>query len=233
VRFHKAAGDEERTAFVFPQILNRTVGCVIIAVAFAIAVEDDDAVGICRAVVVRWQRWQHTVRHGNLRARNRPRPSNWRTTTIVGRAAAVGGFAPRFRVVNSTVINLPRAHSDIAVFLEQLRQRRPVGMRGAKIGSIPQHARPGRMAAGEQRGARWIAERELAVISIEAHAGLGERVEIRRLRVKQTAITTQLDGAWLVAVRLRRKMRRGAGHRAKRRTAGTDHGLAAERTGGD
>ena len=70
VRFHKSARDEKRLVLVFAQILNRAVGGVIIAVAFAVAVQHDDAVGIRGARIVRGQRRQHAVRLRNLRARN-------------------------------------------------------------------------------------------------------------------------------------------------------------------
>ena len=76
--------------------------------------------------------------------------------------------------------------------LEQLRQRCPLGMRDAEIGAVAQHTGLCRIAAGEKRDARRIAERKLAVIPIEAHTRLGERIKIRRPGAKHTGVTTQL-----------------------------------------
>src|ERR1035437_7073102 len=120
-------------------------------IRLAVAVEDDNAVGIRRAAGVGWQRRQNTVGLGNLRARNFHVVSERRAAAIVGRAAPVTGGVPRFGVVNAAVINLPGADGNITVLAEQLRQRRPIGVRGAEIRAIAENARPGRIAPGEQR----------------------------------------------------------------------------------
>src|ERR1035437_1822596 len=154
VRFHKSARDEKRLVLVFAEILNRAGGGVIHAMRLAAAVKNDNAIRISGTARVGGQRRENIAGlAADIFAMNCLGFSNWRTAAVVSWAAAVAGLAPRFRIVNAAVINFSCAHSDVAVFLEQLRQRRPVRMRGAEIRAISENACLGRISSGEQRRA--------------------------------------------------------------------------------
>ena len=189
MRLHKSAGDEERLVLVFAEVFNRAVGGAIITVAFAVAVQDDDAVGIRGLFYVLRQRFLHVgglVWSGGLGQMLRL------ATGGLARIRRLIRVHPRLRIVQTVaVINFAGADGNVAVFPEQLRQRCPVGMRDTKIRAVAQHAGHGWLAAGEQRGARGIAQRKLAVVAVETHAGFRQRVEVRRLRVKTAAVAAQ------------------------------------------
>ena len=191
MRLHKPAGDEKRLVAVLAQMLNRAVGGVIIAMGFAVAFEHHDAVGIRRAAFVSRQRVEHIARFGRRGAgMNRLGFADGGAAAIVRWPAGVGGYAPRFRIVNAAVENFPGADGDIAMVFEQLRQRGPVRMRGAKIRAVAEHAGLGGFTAGEQRGAGRIAQGKLAIIPFKPHAGFGQRIQMRRLRAKPAAVAT-------------------------------------------
>jgi hypothetical protein len=61
----------------------------------------------------------------------------------------------------------------------------------AKIRAIAEDASRGRPAAGEQRRARRIAQRELAIIAIESHSRFREGVNIRRPRAKTARVAPE------------------------------------------
>jgi len=64
-------------------------------------------------------------------------------------------------------------------------------MRLAEITAVAEHAGVRRRAAGKQRSAGGIAERELAVIAIETHTALGEGVDVRRPGRKSAGVATE------------------------------------------
>jgi hypothetical protein len=73
----------------------------------------------------------------------------------------------------------PRRHE--ALILEMLRQCDPIWMRVAKHDRVVEHAGHRRIAAVQQRGARRVAKRELAIRAIEPHAAGGQPIDIRCL----------------------------------------------------
>ena len=108
-----------------------------------------------------------------LRARRRLDPAPRRRPRIEH-------FRPRLSDPRSAVEDLPRPRRRVAVVLEILRQRHPLRMRGAEVRRVIQHAARRREAPGEERRARRIAERELAIRAVEPHRARGELVHVRR-----------------------------------------------------
>ena len=95
--------------------------------------------------------------------------------------ARLAAHHPVFRVVDAAVKDLAGAGGDVAVGLEMLRHADEAGIGVAEIGAIVEDAGRIGVLAGQQAGARRVAERELAIGPLEADAAFGEGVEIRRV----------------------------------------------------
>jgi len=90
---------------------------------------------------------------------------------------------PRGRVVEAAVIQLAHTLDEIAVLLEQLRQRHHVGQRFAEMGlQVPDLRRVG-PRAGQQAGPRRRANRLLTVRPVERDAAASQPVQVRRVDV--------------------------------------------------
>ncbi len=104
---------------------------------------------------------------------------------------------PGFVVVEAGVEELAAAQGGVAVFAEELWERDPVRMEVADAGAVAENlGGVGRMA-GEERRARRIAERELAVVAVEANALGGESVDVGTVRVEAAVVAGEL-GAHVV-----------------------------------
>ncbi len=77
--------------------------------------------------------------------------------------------------------NLPGVRRHVAVILEPARNRNVVRVPETPPLAVVHHAGLGRIVAGEQRGARRVAERVLRGGMVEPHAALRERVDVGRL----------------------------------------------------
>src|SRR5262249_57677442 len=107
----------------------------------------------------------------------------------LARPGGVDGQVPRRRVVEAggadlrryaVMVQLADAGHEIAVLLERLRQRDGIGDVLAEVGLVLVDLRGVGAQAGQERRPAWVAKRELAVGPIEAHALLGEPIDIRR-----------------------------------------------------
>ena len=172
----KAASDEKGLIFVFVEVADDGVGGMIVAVAFAHAVEEDHAVGFRRAAYILRQRRGEIggLGGGNLSVGG----------GLEGMAAsAAGAFentianVPGLGVVDAAVIDLTAANDGVAILAEELREADVIGMFVAEAGGVAKHAGGRGMTSGEEGRARGIAQRELAIVAVEMHAGFGEGVE--------------------------------------------------------
>ena len=104
-------------------------------------------------------------------------------------SARIDHFLPRLRVVEPAGADLARypvmeeladPRHEVAMFAEQLGQRHGVRQVLAKMRFVFQHSRRVRTQAGKERGAAGIAQRELAIGAVEAHAALRQSIDVRR-----------------------------------------------------
>src|SRR5262249_31199684 len=193
VRLEKSASNEERLVFVRAQVFDGAVRNAIIAIALAVPIQNNDAIGIRGTAEIVLRRWD-SIR-GLRRSRRRRKDqifspcSATRRLDFGGRAIGVG---PSFWIIAAGVKDFPAAQANIAVFPEALRQCDPIGMNASEGDAIAEHPGFCRWPTRKQRRARWIAKRKLAVISVKTNTGFGECVEVRRLGVKHTAVTAEL-----------------------------------------
>ncbi len=177
VRFDEAAAEEEGLILVLVEDFDGVVGGFVIGMAFALAVENDDAVGVRRLGKIAGKRGKGARREwrgGSPVFLQHHRMAAGATRSL-GDAAADG---PGFKIIEAAVINFADADGGVTIFLEELREGGPVGVDGAEVGAISQDAGDGRAATGHERGAGGIAEGKLAIVVFKADAGFGECVEV-------------------------------------------------------
>ena len=100
-------------------------------------------------------------------------------------------------VVEAGVEEFAGAQGGVAVVAEEVWESDPVGVELRDAGGVAEDFGRVRRMAGEQGGARGIAERELAVVAVEADALGGELVDVGRVRVEAGAVAGEL-GAHVV-----------------------------------
>ncbi len=198
VRFGEAAADEEGFGgIVFSALVEEfdgEVGDHVIACTFAVAVEDEDLVGVGGALVVGGKYGEDAVGHGDLGARDVHGLAGLRWVHGFDVAVEVG---PGFVVVEAGVEELAAAQGGVAVLAEELREGDPVGMQVAHAGGVAEDLGGVRRVAGEERRARRIAERELAVVAVEADAFGGEGVDVGTMGVEAAVVAGEF-GAHVV-----------------------------------
>ena len=140
-----------------------------------------------------------------------------------GRASDVPGAV----VVQAAVENLPRGGGHVAVLPEVLRQRDHLRHVQAEPASVAGNAGVRGASAGEQRRARRVAQRVLAIGAVESHAAARQRVDVRRLHRKAVAAQPHVeivggDEQHVGPCRRRRGQRRGS-HAEQRPASGNYH----------
>ena len=176
-------------SFALIEELNGAVGDHVIACTFAVAVEDEDLVGVGGAFIVGGENRQDAVGHGDAGVRDVHGLAGLRRVHGLDVAIEVG---PCLVVVEAGVEELAAAQSRVAVFAEELRKRDPVGMQVAHAGAVAENLGGVGWMAGEERRTRRIAERELAVVAIEANALGSETVDIGAVRVEAAVVAGEL-----------------------------------------
>ncbi len=198
VRFGEAAADEEglvRIVFcALVEVGDGAVGHQVVACTFAVAFEDEDLIGVSGALIVGGEDGQDAVGHGDARVRDVHRLAGLRRVHGFDVAVEVG---PGFVIVEAGVEEFAAAQGGVSVFAEELRESDPVGMQVADAGAVAEDlGGVGRMA-GEERRTRRVAERELAVVAIEANAFGGECVDVGTVGVEAAVVAGEL-GAHVV-----------------------------------
>jgi hypothetical protein len=99
---------------------------------------------------------------------------------------------PGLVIVEAGVEEFAAAQGGIAVFAEELREGDPVRVKVADAGAVAENfGGVGRMAS-EERRTRWVAERELAVVAIEADAFGGESVDVWTVGLEAAVVAGEL-----------------------------------------
>jgi hypothetical protein len=106
-------------------------------------------------------------------------------------------LGPGLRVIQAGVEELAAAQSGVSVFAEVAGEGYPVGVSLDNGGGVAEDAGLAREMAGEERGARGIAERELAVVAVEADAVRAECIDVWAVRVEAAVVAGKL-GAHVV-----------------------------------
>jgi hypothetical protein len=104
---------------------------------------------------------------------------------------------PGVVVVEAGVEELAAAQGGVAGLAEEVREGHPLGMFFDDGVVVAEDAGLTRQMAGKERGARGIAERELAVVAVEADATGGKGVDVGAVRVEAGVIAGEL-GAHVV-----------------------------------
>jgi hypothetical protein len=141
------------------------------------------------------------------------------------------GNVPGDSVLEQAVRDLAHTRREIALRLEVLGQEYNIAQELARPRAVVVDARGLRAPAAQQRRARRIAQRIIAVRMIEAHAAPGEPVDVRRLHdgiaVAADTVIEVVDGDQqyieFSAPRLRQGSQRRCQRSPKQITSGQDH----------
>src|SRR4030095_6503214 len=155
VRFGEGGGEEERLVLVFLHQLYGPNRCLVICVRFPGSIEYHDPVGL-----------RSDLATGG--------------TLCASEVARLARDAPGIGIVNAAVKNLAHSQGCVSVSLEVLRQSGESGVLRPKPRDVIHHAGGGWMAAGQQRGARGVAQRVLAIGALEAHTPLSQLIYVPR-----------------------------------------------------
>ena len=159
--------------------------------------EHQDFVGVgCLRVVLR-KRWKHAVGLGDLHAGDVHLGADGGGVQRLGIAVEVS--PARWDRPGPAWKSLPAAQGGVAVLLEEARNGRPLRVLAgrAAVLRVAEHAGFARHVSREKRGARRIAERELAIVAVEADTLCGKPVDVGAVCVEATGIAGQL-GAHVV-----------------------------------
>ena len=193
----ESAADEEglvRVGGDLLQHLDGAVGNEVVSCALAVAVEHEDLIGVGGALVVAGKRRENPAGHGNLRPRDL-HPGAQRSG-MHGLHIAVE-VRPCRGVVESGMEELAGAQRGVAGLAEEMRQRDPLRMLLDHRRVVAEDSGLARDVAREQRRPRGIAQRELAVVAVEAHAACAQRIDVGTMHVEAAVVAGKL-GAHVV-----------------------------------
>src|SRR5262249_38398406 len=161
--------EKQRLVFVLFEKMNRACGRLVIAVLLPVSFKHDDAIGLRRL----------PPGAGGQSARSRLRGGVRLATLGYRGISRLAAFCPGLHVVDPAVENLPAAKRRITVRLEMLRQRNIVRMFLAKIEVVVHHSCLRWVLPRQERRARRIAKRVLAIGAIKPRGSRGELIDVR------------------------------------------------------